>query len=132
MSTQASGTYQVTGWEEEPYDARDDVIKLTRARITNSFSGDIEGEGSADCLMAYPSETYASFVGLQRVVGSVGGRSGSFILQTSGVFENGVAKADWFVVPDSGTGDLKGLSGKGGYVSTDQTTCDVKLEYDLG
>lgn len=130
MATQGKGSYQVTGWDEQAFHEADSA-RLTKAHFTNTFSGDIQGDGSADYLMAYPSDTYASFVGLQRVDGSVGGRAGSFVLQATGVFEAGKAKAEWFVVPDSGTGDLKGLKGKGGYQSGDAGSAEVTLNYSF-
>jgi hypothetical protein len=131
MSTQTKGQYKVTGWEENPYDALDGSTKLSKARITNTFEGDIEGDGTADYLMAYAGDAYANFVGLQRVAGSIAGRKGTFVLQTSGTFSDGVTRAEWFVVPGSATGQLTGLSGKGGYEALDSTTCDVTLDYDL-
>ncbi|SNY24483.1 DUF3224 domain-containing protein [Paractinoplanes atraurantiacus] len=131
MSTQETGAYQVTGWDEKPYDEIEGGAKLTKASITNTFTGVIEGAGAAEYLMAYPSETYAEFAGVQRIDGAVGGRSGSFLLRTTGVFEGGVAKGEWSVIPGSGTGDLKGLSGTGGYTSGEGGAADVTFAYDL-
>jgi hypothetical protein len=131
MTTHGTGTYQVTAWDEKPYEEHEGQTKLTRTSMTNTFTGVIQGEGSAEMLMAYPSETSASIVGLQKVTGSLGGRKGSFVLQTTGAWVNGVAKAEWFVVPGSGTEELAGLSGKGGYVSTTGGACDVTLDYDF-
>lgn len=132
MTTKATGSYAITGWDEKPYDEDAETPKLTKARFTNAFSGDIEGEGSAETLMVYPTDTSASFVGLQSVTGSLGGRKGSFVLQSHGTWEGGVAKAEWFVVPGSATGALAGLTGKGGYTARPDGNCDVTLDYDFG
>ncbi|HEY7144575.1 MAG TPA: DUF3224 domain-containing protein [Streptosporangiaceae bacterium] len=131
MTVNGSGSYQVTSWDEKPYDEQQDAIKLTKAHFGTAFSGVIQGQGSAEYLMAYPGETSASFVGLQRVTGSVGGRAGSFVLQASGSFDGAAARAQWFVVPDSGTGELKGLAGTGGYVSGEGGAADITLDYDI-
>jgi hypothetical protein len=131
MATQGKATFQVTGWEEKPYVDKKGSAKLTQAHVTNTFSGDIEGEGAAEYLMAYPSDDSATFVGLQRVDGSVKGRKGTFVLQASGTFAKGLAKAEWSVVPDSGTGELEGLTGKGGYESKSDGSADVKLNFTL-
>jgi hypothetical protein len=131
MSTQGKGTYQITGWDEKPYSERKGDAKLTQAHVTNTFTGDVEGDGKAEYLMVYPSETYATFVGHQWVSGSVGGRKGSFVLQAVGSFENGKAKADWSVVPGSGTQELEGLEGSGGYVSTSDGGSEFTLKYTL-
>jgi Protein of unknown function (DUF3224) len=66
--------------------------------------------------MAYDGAD-ASYVGYERVVGSLGGRSGSFVLRLAGGFEQGAASTDWTVVEGSGTGGLAGLRGEGGYVA---------------
>ena len=79
--------------------------------------------------MAYPGDDSASFTGLQRVVGRIGDRSGSFVLRTNGTFENGTAKESWSVVPGSGTGDLRGLRGEGALASVDQEQASVTLDY---
>ena len=72
-----------------------------------------------------------SFVGLQKVNGAVAGRKGSFVLQAQGTFEGGTAKAEWFVVPGSGTGELAGLKGRGGYTSGSGGSAELTLDYEL-
>jgi hypothetical protein len=114
-TTRATGTYEVKAWDEKPYEELEEGAKLTRASVTETFKGDIEGESTVEFLMMYPDASTASYVGLQRVVGSLGGRPGSFVLQVSGTFEGGVAQATWSVVPGSGTGELRGLRGEGGF-----------------
>lgn len=106
MSTRATGTFEVKSWDEKTYEELEGAGKLTRASVAYSYKGEIEGEGQEEFLMMYPDEKSASFVEMQRIVGSVGGRSGSFVLQGSGTFEGGAAKGTWSVVPGSGTGEL--------------------------
>ena len=75
--------------------------------------------------------TYA-FVGLERVVGSVGGRSGSFVLQRIGADEDGVVKETYSVVPGSGTGELQGLRGTGSASLGEQADrYPFTLDYDF-
>src|ERR1700738_5040456 len=83
--------------------------KLTRASVIKSYQGDITGEGKVEYLMVYRDDGSASFVGLEREVGSVGGRSGSFVFQHSGAFKDGVATVTIIVVAGSETNDLHGL-----------------------
>ncbi len=129
MSRRAAATFQVKTWDEEPFHESDDAPKLTRARVTKSFRGDIEGEGTLEYLMMYRDDGSASFVGLERVVGRLGDRSGSFVLQHTGTFEGGTAKVTWFVVPGSGTGDLRGLRGEGGFASAHAEHYLITLDY---
>src|SRR2546425_7286761 len=114
MRKQAKATFGIKSWDEKTYNEIEGAPKLTRVSATKSYQGDIEGEGKVEYLMMYRSAGSASFMGLERVTGSVGGRSGSFVLQHSGTFEDGVAKVI-SVVPGSGTGDLRGMRGEGGF-----------------
>ena len=115
MSTQAKGTFKIKSWDETPYNEGEGLPKLTRARVSQVYNGDIEGEGVVEYLMVYPTDNSASFIEMQRFMGSIGGKAGSFVLQGSGTFEGGVAKGDWLIVPGSGTGDLGGINGKGSF-----------------
>ncbi len=111
MSTHAAATFEIESWDEQPYEEHDGT-RLARTRLTKTFSGDVEGESAAELLMAYGSEDgSAAYVGLERVTGSVHGRSGSFVLRHSAVMERGEGKSSLDVVPDSGTGELRGLRG---------------------
>ena len=132
MSTHATGTFEGKSWDEKPYHEIDGGPKLTRASVTNAYRGDVEGDGTLEYLMIYRDAGTADFLGLERVVGRIGDRSGSFVLQQSGTYEAGTAKGTWFVVPGSGTGDLRGLRGEGGYVAHQgQQTAPFTLDYDL-
>jgi hypothetical protein len=131
MTDHAKGTFKVTGWKENPRGDQEGSPKITDATMTSTMNGDVEGEAVSDSLMVYPSETYASFVGLQRVTGRIGDREGSFVLQSAGTWEGGVAKSDWFVVPHSGTGGLAGLKGSGGSTSGASEGGDFTLDYDF-
>lgn len=133
MSIYATGTFETKTWDEKTYDEIEGGGKLTRVRVTNSFRGDVQAESTLEYLMVYPDEKTASFVGLERIVGRIGDRSGSFVLQQSGTWEGGVVKCAWFVVPGSGTGDLRGLRGQGGFVWDGQhgQPTPFTLDYDF-
>ena len=129
MKTHAKATFALDVWDEKPYNEMNGLPKLTRASVTKSYQGDIKGEGKLEYLMMYRDDGSASFIGLERVVGSVGGRSGSFVLQHSGTFEGGVAKVILSVVPGSGTGDLRGMRGEGGFNEGHNQAYDMTLDY---
>jgi hypothetical protein len=133
MSRRAAGDFELKTWNEHPFGAVDGGPKLTRASVTNAYAGDIEGEGTLEYLMVYRDEEHASFVGFERVVGRVGGRSGSFVLRHEGTYEGDTATGKLSVVPDSGTADLRGLRGEGGYVAKHgKQPTPFTLDYDLG
>src|SRR6267142_6777244 len=109
MRKQANATFALKSWDEKTYNEIEGAPKLTRVSATKSYQGDIEGEGNLEYLMMYSTADSASFIGLERVTGTIGGRSGSFVLQHNGTFEGGVAKVILSVVPGSWTGGLSGI-----------------------
>ena len=113
MSTQATSSFKIEGWDEEPYLETEEGGKLTRASVKQTFDGDINGEGEVEWLMCYRPDQTADFVGLQRIVGRVGDRSGSVVLQSTGAFDGKEAKGPLMIVAGSGTGELKGITGDG-------------------
>jgi hypothetical protein len=113
MKKRANARFAIKSWDEKPYSEGQDQPKLTRASVTKTYTGDIEGDAQVEYLMMYRSDGSAAFVGLERVVGRLGGKIGSFVLQRTGVFEGGQAKESYFVIPGSATGDLRGLTGDG-------------------
>lgn len=134
MGTRAMGTVEGKAWDEQPYGDIDGEKKLARADVTNVFRGDLEGEGSLVYLLAYGEGDFAGFVGLEQVVGRLGGRSGSFVLQHTGRFERGVVNATLSIVPGTATGELTGLRGDGSFVWDGQHGDPGRftLDYDLG
>ena len=131
MKNYANATFALNGWDEKPFDEISGLPKLTCASVTKSWQGDINGDSNLEYLMMYRDDGSASFVGLERVVGSVGGRSGTFVLQHGGTFKDGIATVTVLVVPHSGTGDLRGLQGKGEFVVGHQPPYSMTLEYDF-
>lgn len=115
MATSATATFQIEGWDEDDIMETDDGAKVTRAKVSRSFEGDIEGAGTVEWLMAYDEDGSATFVGIERIVGSIGGRTGTVVLRHVGAFDGQVAKADLLVVPGSGTGELRGVRGEGSF-----------------
>ena len=132
MAARATSNFKVAAWDEETYTEIEGGGKLTRASVKQTCSGDIEGEGAVEWLMCYRPDQTADFVGLQRIVGQVGDRSGSFVLlQTAGTFDGKEATGRLSVVPGSGTGDLRGIRGEGEFKAPLGSEAAVTLEYVL-
>jgi hypothetical protein len=131
MKRTANARFAITGWDEKPYNEGEGLPRLSRATVTKSFTGDIEGESQVEYLMMYRSDGSAAFVGFERVTGRIGGKSGTFVLERTGVFENGQAKESYFVVPGSGTGDLRTLRGEGTSSVGHGTEHPFALNYEL-
>ena len=91
--------------------------------------GDITGEGAARMLQTLRADGSASFVALERVVAKLDGRHGSFVLQDEGTLTGNRVKGTWFVVAGSGTGELAGLRGEGGFDAELGQHADYTLAY---
>jgi len=125
----ATGKIDVKTYEPTTYDEPAEGPALVRIHVTEEFSGDIEGEGVAEFLQAARSHDHASYVGVERVSGSIGGKSGTFVFQDEGTVEGTTVSGTWFVVPGSGTGELRGLRGDGGFKAELGQGADITLDY---
>ena len=113
MKKNATARFAIKNWDEKPYSEGEGLPKLTRASVTKTYTGEIEAQAQVEYLMMYRSDGSASFVGLERVVGRIGERTGTFVLQRIGTFEGGLAKESYTVIAGSATGKLQGLVGDG-------------------
>jgi hypothetical protein len=127
----AKARFAITRWDEHPYSEGANQPKLTRATVVKKLTGDIEGEGRVEYLMMYRNDGSASFVGHERIVGKIGDREGSFVLQRTGRFENGQAIEDYSVIAGSGTGALGSLEGDGHTEVGHGMEHPFELRYDL-
>jgi hypothetical protein len=130
MKQSANARFAIKTWDEKPY-SEGPLPKLTRASVTKTFTGEIEGEGRVEYLMMYRSDGTATFVGFERFVGRIGARTGTFVLQRTGVFESGQAMESYSVVPGSATGELIGLRGDGSSVVGHGAEHPFTLNYEL-
>jgi Protein of unknown function (DUF3224) len=127
--THATGRIDVQTYQPQPYEEVDEGPNLVEIHVSEAFSGDVEGAGIARFLQAVRDDGSASFVGIERVTGSVGGRTGSFLLQDAGTLEENTVEGEWFVVPGSGTGELRGLRGEGGFIAELGQHATITLDY---
>ena len=112
MSKHAKGTFEVTMNPFPPYETEEGV-QLGRVSIDKIFAGDLEGSSHVEMISAVtPVKGSAGYVAIERVTGSLHGRTGTFVLQHSGTMTRGKPELVVSVVPDSGTGALAGLGGK--------------------
>lgn len=106
MMTRASGTFDVTLTPQPSENA------IGRMVIVKQFHGDLEATSTGEMLAAgtvIPNS--AGYVAMEKVIGTLEGRHGSFVLQHSGTMTRGAPELSVMVVPDSATDGLLGLSG---------------------
>ena len=107
----AKGTFQIQMTGEPPY-ASADGVTLARARFTKQFSGELVGDSEVDFIGARtPVDSSAGYVAVERVRAAIAGRQGSFVAIHQGLVDRGAQQLRILIVPDSGTGELRGLRG---------------------
>jgi hypothetical protein len=124
----AEAKITVQSSETKPYDQTASPA-LMEVDLSERFTGDIDGESTVRALQVRRDDQSASLVSMQRFRGTLGGRQGTFVLQGTEIVRNGKIKATWFVVPGSGTGDLSGLRGEGGFEGKFGKGSDGTLDY---
>lgn len=91
----------------------DEGFPAGRMTIDKTYSGDLDGKGLGQMLSERTAvEGSAGYVAIEHFKGTLGGRSGTFSLQHTGTMNKGASSLSVTVIPDSGTGDLAGLSGE--------------------
>lgn len=112
MSKHALGTFEVKLTPQKPDNVEAESANIARMSISKRFQGDLEGVSYGEMLSAVTAiQGSAGYVAMERVEGTLHGRKGCFMLQHLGTMARGVPEMTVAVVPDSCTGDLKGLSG---------------------
>lgn len=126
--TRANTTITVTSSEAKPYDQAAGP-RLMEIHINETFTGGLDGESTVRALQLQNPDKSGHMISMQRFSGKLGGRAGTFVLQGQETVKNGKIKATWFVVPGSGTGDLSGLRGEGGFEGAFGKGSDGTLDY---
>lgn len=113
MNQRATGSFDVKVTPQKPDTQVARAANLSRLTIDKRFHGDLEGISKGE-MLALQTEVKGSagYVALERVTGKLKGRSGSFVLQHSATMTRGEPETQISVVPDSATGELRGLSGR--------------------
>ncbi|GJM34797.1 MAG: hypothetical protein DHS20C18_37980 [Saprospiraceae bacterium] len=108
-----SGTFEVQLKPISPYAQSNNGIQLGRMSIDKTFSGPLSATSQGEMLTAMTAtKGSAGYVAIEQVSGTLSGKTGSFVLQHFGVMNRGANRLILEVVPDSGTGELVGLTGK--------------------
>ncbi|CAN5826852.1 hypothetical protein BH23ACT5_BH23ACT5_01470 [soil metagenome] len=131
---EANATFELSDQRQLP--TADDVtsvvgVDLSHTAFQKIFRGDIEGDSVTEMLAARTPEGGAGYVAMERVVGRLGDRVGTFVLLHLGTIDgSGEPVGHWPIVPGSGTGELAGISGHA-HVGANDETHIIQLHYEL-
>lgn len=110
MNNRAAGPFEVKLTPQAPQG--EEAANPGRMLIDKQFHGDLEASSKGQMLSAMsPIKGSAGYVAIEEVTGTLHGRRGSFFLQHTGLMNRGTPQLTIVVVPDSGTGELFGLTG---------------------
>ncbi len=112
MSQHATGSFEVKMAVQKPDNPQAEAADLGRMSLDKQFHGDLEATSQGEMLSLLNREIGSGgYVALERITGTLQGQSGSFVLQHNATMNRGVPQLNVIVVPDSGTGNLSGLTG---------------------
>jgi hypothetical protein len=112
MTTHASGTFEVKMTPQTQRDQSSGPM-VGKFSLDKQFQGDLEGTSKGEMLAVGTAVNgSAGYVAMEQITGTLNGRHGAFALQHAGTMTRGAPQLSVTVVPDSGTGELVGLSGK--------------------
>lgn len=126
----ASAPFTNHRYEEEAY-AEADGVELSRVHISRTFTGDLEGESSAE-LMISKSEGGGGYVGHDRISGTLGGKTGTFVFQHTGIMGPEGITNTGTILPGTGTGELEGIAGEGTMLADEAGNHTLTLTYEVG
>ncbi|MDT5336660.1 MAG: hypothetical protein QOD90_2165 [Mycobacterium sp.] len=126
MTSHVEAEFEIASWDEKPFDEGVGVAKLTEALVAKKYSGSIDATSTTKWLMAYAPDKTATFVGIERIKGTVDGKHGSLVVLHDGVFKDGAATASLRIV--SGTDELKGMTGKGTFKADPAGSVTLELD----
>lgn len=133
----AQGICSVTKWDEKDFSELPHEMKITRADIVYTITGNIEGKAVVQYVMFYshfnkidPHDSSAKYVGLIQFSGKISGKTGTFVLEDNGTFKAGCADSKISIINDSGSADLKHIRGNGWY-KADKDGFHIELDYSL-
>jgi hypothetical protein len=133
MGTIVKAPFEVTGWEPEPEplelgDAG--PVAFGRVRMRKTFSGALTGTSVVAMTSAAVGESPVGYAAIELVTGTLDGRSGTFVLQHTGVVDDGAPPPSGVVLPGTGTGELAGLRGSM-TIAHDESGAVLTLDYEL-
>jgi Protein of unknown function (DUF3224) len=137
LQATATGTFTVDSWKDEPVadpgedGATDPATKIGWVQLSKTFQGDLAGHSTVDMLSVMVANEPAGYVAIERVRGTLGGRTGSFVLQHSAIADGATQELQIEVVPRSGSGDLAGLSGDFEVIRADDGSHTYSFAYRL-
>ncbi|WP_423924819.1 DUF3224 domain-containing protein [Candidatus Palauibacter sp.] len=133
--TRAVASFDVTGWDQGEPESAAGGPTLSSAVVRKQFGGDLVAESEARLMMCQADTSDisagAGYIASEVVRGSLAGKQGTFVMQHWGLSADGREQTGGHVVPGSGTGDLKGLTGSVEISVDGEGAHTLTIDYEL-
>ncbi|WP_199433900.1 DUF3224 domain-containing protein [Qaidamihabitans albus] len=130
----ADNIFTMRTWDEKVVAGPEDGPRYAHAHTTFAYTGVIEGTSTCDYLVYYASEGYEgdgqTSPGFELIEGTVGGRTGSFLVRHDVGYDANGIRDTWTVIPGSATGELTGLTGTG-HMAGNSESMPYTFDYSL-
>lgn len=131
MSKQITIPFQITLWDLKPFDEMPDSPVLSRGTVKKSFEGELRGESTGEVLMYSAADGSAGYTIMDKFSVEINGRKGSFVVIHGATHSPGdTSRALGEIAPNSGTGELSGISGTVEFKS-DEGGKRIIFDFDL-
>ncbi|MFI6708636.1 DUF3224 domain-containing protein [Nonomuraea sp. NPDC050478] len=126
------GPFETSDWHaEQPFEQHDDV-SLGRVTMSKTFHGGLTATSTVHLtVVTTPVEESKAYVAVERIEGTLNGRAGSFVVQHNAASDRGTQSLRISVVPDSATGELRGLRGEMDIEITEDGAHSYVFDYTL-
>ncbi|HET9283092.1 MAG TPA: DUF3224 domain-containing protein [Candidatus Angelobacter sp.] len=131
MASHATGSFDVRMTPQKPDNPTEETANIARMTGDKQWHGDLEATSKVEMLSAGDPRSSAVYVALERITGTLKGRSGSFVLRHIGIMNRGVPQLTIEVAPDLGTGQLAGITGKMNVIIAKDGKHSYDFEYTL-
>lgn len=129
VSMHATGPFDV---KATPQDDKSADPLLGRFTLDKQYHGELEGTAKGQMLSAGTTvKGSGAYVAIEKVEGTLKGRSGTFVLQHTGSMSGGSFHLNVTIVPDSGTGQLAGIAGTMKIIIAPDGKHSYDLEYTI-
>lgn len=131
MTTEVRADFDITGWDQKPYDSAfgAEGRELAKATVSKTFTGALVGTSVAQLLTVGQGDG-RGYLATEEFDGTLDGRRGGFVMQHGGIGDADEASAFGTIVPGSGVGDLASIRGTVEY-QHDETGARVTVRYSL-
>jgi hypothetical protein len=131
MNKQITIPFEVTLWDLKPFDETPHNPTLSRGTVKKTFGGELKGKSVGDVLMYSAADGSAGYTIMEKVSGELCGRAGSFVMMHGATHTpQETSRAGGIIAPNSGTGDLSGISGTVEFKS-DENGKNIILDFAL-